>query len=545
MWSHREAGGDDRPRLPPVWRGRRRRHLVLLTAAGLGQALSAGVASHLMLHSLRHARTTSQLTLLVTGLVVAALLVGALRMGERIVTEQLSQDYVHEIRLRLLDRDLTEGPAASLGVAVARTSNDLTSVRNWVALGIAPLVVGVPLLVGAGAVLLGLGVPLALGFLVPLVLLGLCLMLLAEPTYRRTSDLRAARGRLSGLVADTLLAARGVRAAGGGVRELNRIARRSTAMAEAAVVRSRWAGAQRGAAATAVMLASSGVVVGGVLGGAGLSSITAALTVVGMLSTPMHDLGRVAEYRQTYRAARRIVAPAMRQADVRPAGTPPSSSPGLEPGCLHVGGALTADLGIASLDAGPGERVLVDLGDPQAEAALLDALGGLSRVTPGSIRIGDTDLAVAGQGRRRRLVGYAARGLRFGRASIVTHALYRSRSEPREAAGPLLERVGLAERVAALPEGAETVLRHGGEPLDVGDRARLQLARALCGAPALVVLDRLDADLGPDGCREAGRLLASYPGIVVATTVGPAEHLRPTLVWTAAGVRVAGESTIA
>ena len=53
--------------------------------------------------------------------------------------------------------DMPDGPAALVDVggfsSVARTTNDLSAVRSWIAMGIAPLVSGVPLL--AGAVLRG------------------------------------------------------------------------------------------------------------------------------------------------------------------------------------------------------------------------------------------------------------------------------------------------------------------------------------------------------------------------------------------------------
>src|SRR5262245_45537111 len=144
--------------LPRIWQGPRRRYLTLLVLTGLGQALLAGLSARALQQVLKgphrsaaaaataghHAqRSTTWLVLL---LVLTAVVIGVLRMVERVLTEWLSQDYVHDVRLDLVRRNLTDGLQSSLGVAVTRTSNDLTSVKNWISMGIAPLVVDVPLI---------------------------------------------------------------------------------------------------------------------------------------------------------------------------------------------------------------------------------------------------------------------------------------------------------------------------------------------------------------------------------------------------------------
>lgn len=61
-----------------------------------------------------------------------------------------------------------------------------------------------------------------------------------------------------------------------------------------------------------------------------------------------------------------------------------------------------------------------------------------------------------------------------------------------------LERVGLLDELRGLPEGLDTHLAHDGAPLSPSQLTRLQVARALAGAPRLIVveapLDSLQAD---------------------------------------------------
>jgi ABC-type multidrug transport system fused ATPase/permease subunit len=138
--------------LPPVWAGRRRRYLSLLIGAGLGQAAAAGASAHFFTHALTRSSVATG-GLLFAALLAAAATVGGLRMAERVLSERLSQDYVHQIRLGLIRRSLADGKVRSLGVAVARTTNDLTSIKNWISQGVAPLAVGIPLIIGVGVAL--------------------------------------------------------------------------------------------------------------------------------------------------------------------------------------------------------------------------------------------------------------------------------------------------------------------------------------------------------------------------------------------------------
>ena len=193
------------PQLPTVWHGVRRRYLVQLILVGLSQALLAGIAAHSLARALHHGSPTKVLALC-SLLGAAALLVGGLRVVEKVLAEKLSQDYVHDIRMGLLRRIIVDGSMRSLGVAVTRTSNDLTAVKNWVALGIAPLAVGIPLLVGTAGALAVLSPALAVGLLVPVGLFVASMAALTGPTFARSRTVRTVRGRLSGHIGDAALA---------------------------------------------------------------------------------------------------------------------------------------------------------------------------------------------------------------------------------------------------------------------------------------------------------------------------------------------------
>jgi ABC-type multidrug transport system fused ATPase/permease subunit len=525
--------------LPPVWSGRRRQYLGLLILAGLGQATAAGVSARLFSHALTPAGASSR-WLLFGVLVVAAVTVGLLRMAERVMSERLSQDYVHQIRLGLIRRNLRDGRVKSLGVAVARTTNDLTSVRNWISQGVAPLAVGIPLITGAGVALILLHPLLLVGLVVPIAMLLSAMRALAPVAYQRMRRVRRVRGRLSSHVADTMLSTAAIRSAGGSARELSRIEKHSQDLVAASIEKAKVAGAIRGVAAATSAIATAMVIGTGLLAGLPTHTIAGALTIVGFLATPLNDLGRVVEYRQSYRAARRIIGPAIEHpasASDAPAGLAPVPL-GESGGAVVVGPLQLSDgTTMPKLTAQPGERVVVEAGNPRLTSEVLERFVGLRQAYAGQIVVGGTDLSAAGPKDLRALVGYAAQGMMLVRGSVSRTVGYRCPGTGAEQVDRLLAQVDLAERVARLPKGADTVLVNGGQPLTIPERARLLLARATLNDPPLLVFDHLDADLGREGRVTMRRLLAGYPGVVVLASDDPDQILGPTLVWRRSGVQ--------
>lgn len=467
-------------------------------------------------------------------------------MVERIISETLSQNYVHEIRLGLIRRNLSEGRVNNLGVAVARTTNDLSSVQSWISQGVAPLAVGIPLILGVAVVLLLINPILTLSLLPPIVLLLVGLRLLTPTAYERTRALRRSRGRLAGQIADTILSTTSIRSAGGTTRELNRVERHSEKLVVAAIHRAKAAGALRGLAAATSGLTTASTVGTGLVVGMSASQVVATLTVTGFLAAPIHDLGRAAEFRQTYRAARRIIGPAIQTAapvvpSVDSDESPPEElgdlapSPTTAPDEANVviaEGLCCADGTImANLVVWAGDRVLVRTASMLSDSVILEQFAGLRDIGTGRIVIGTTDLATASHGRMRRLVGYGAHGMMLARTSIGRAVGYRSSEAHSEAVTELLSQVGLDERVRSLPKGEETILRHGGEPLSISERARLTLARAVFNQPQLLVFDHLDADLGRAGRECMRRVLLDYPGVVIVASDAPEEIIDVTIEW--------------
>ncbi|QCU78829.1 ABC transporter ATP-binding protein [Citricoccus sp. SGAir0253] len=469
-------------------------------------------------------------------LAVAVLTLFGARWAERVVAEDLGQDYVHGLRRRLIGAALAEDAGPSLGVTITRASNDLTAVRTWVARGLVALLTSLPFVVLV-VVVLGLSdwrIGLAVGL--PVVLFGLAVPPLARAALRRARTLRRHRGRMSGRIADAVRAREGIRAAGGVRRELNALDRDSRRVVGAAVGRSRVTGLVRAAALTAASLSTGTVVVLGSLAVVDAAAVASAMMLVGVLTTPLGDLGRVVEYRQNYRAARRIQAPllargeellrAERELERDWARVPRDRSVTGRNG-VWIEGLVVGGRPVPALLARAGERVVLDARDPARAAAVLDAVlaGRNDPAQPGAqalrMVVDGYDYTRAPARERRGLLGHASARVPLERGTIERAVTYRDPRATEDECRRALGRVGLGSVLEALPRGTQTRLRDGGRPLTGPQAARLKLGRALLGDPPVLVLDGLDAELDDEGVRLLRRELADYPGVVLVTSHDP------------------------
>ncbi|WP_193105081.1 ABC transporter ATP-binding protein [Brachybacterium sp. FME24] len=535
------------PPLPALLRGARRRWITVLITLGLGQAGLAGLAAWALV-KLQAAPTGSSPLLLraLLLLVLTALAVGALKVHERVVAEKLGQDYVHQLRLTLLGDALTPGHSTSLGVTVARTTNDLSGVRNWVSQGIAPLVVAVPLIGGSLITLTILHPYLALAMATPLVILVLCLLFWARTALIKTRQMRRTRGKLAARIADTVTAADGILASGGTKRELRNIRDASGNLVEIAVDRAETVGTIRAGGIVASTLTTLMVAATGTYLGLAPGITMAAMAVAGIASTPVLEIGRIVEYRQTYRSARMVLGPALAGAEARRkhARDRRRAASALEAPDAGHDGTIIVDLALPGLTeqvgpvrGRPRDRVRLVSEDPAAPhefiRRLLELAPGPDLVEPDSVWVTGQNLRAVSSKRGRVLVGYASAGTVFERGTVARALHYRRPDLDAAHDQGVLDLVGLD--LSHLPEGARTTLRRGGEPLGRSDRARLALARALYGSPPLLVIDGLEGDLDDSGRMMLERVLADYRGVVLmvgsddlAARLGARTHsLRP------------------
>lgn len=521
---------DSTPKMPAVWRGRRRGMLLTLVGLGVAQAALALVMAF-SVDAVLGGTGDASAWLALVALVTSVLLIGIARWAERIVAEALGQDYVFEQRRHLVAAALGNVGNRSLGVIVTRASNDLNAVRNWIAQGIVPLCTGLSLIVVVIGVLAVTQPLVALAIAVPIGLMALVLPRLAQLAHDRARALRRQRGKMSGHIADTARAGESVRIAGAVRRELSAVDRASARVVDAAVHRAQVTGLVRALTVTTASLCTAAVVLLALLGQIEAAAVASAMTLLGVMATPMSDLGRVVEYRQNYRAARRILAPMLAQAreltaaerarerewrrSHGDAGAPAGT------GKLRIEGVRPGGVAVPELRAEPGERVLLRSEHPPLVRRVLAELLEGDPESGGTVRIAGFDLRLAPARFRRHLVGFASSQLPLERGSLRRLIGYRLPDASDAEIWRVVRAVGLEQRIRTDPRGLDRKLKNDGAPWSSGDVARLKLARALLGTPPLLVLEHLDSALDASGLEALREVLREYPGIALVASHRP------------------------
>lgn len=146
----------------------------------------------------------------------------------------------------------------------------------------------------------------------------------------------------------------------------------------------------------------------------------------------------------------------------------------------------------------PGEAVAVIGPSAAGKSTLCKAIVQILDAEAGSIRLDGVEMRLWNKDELGRYIGYLPQdGGLF--AGTVRENIARMQEAPD---AMMLEAARIAhahEMIGKLPEGYETMLGEGGRGLSGGQKQRVGLARAVFGAPPLVVLDEPNANLDQAG----------------------------------------------
>ncbi len=148
------------------------------------------------------------------------------------------------------------------------------------------------------------------------------------------------------------------------------------------------------------------------------------------------------------------------------------------------------------------------------KTTIVDLLLGLFPITSGRITVDGVPLDRRTIKSWRRRVGYVPQEVFLLDGSIVDNIRFSRMGEPPPAADlwASLERAQLADFVATLPEGIETVVGERGVRLSGGQRQRLGIARALFRDPEFLILDEATSALDTATEAAVAETIASLKG---------------------------------
>ena len=155
-----------------------------------------------------------------------------------------------------------------------------------------------------------------------------------------------------------------------------------------------------------------------------------------------------------------------------------------------------------SLDFPAGKRTVITGPSGAGKSTLLALLAGLTAPTEGTVQLTDGagsgaafDLASLSEKTRQTLVSYVPQEPHIFATTLLDNVTLWQENRSREAVIAALESAALGDFLHDLPQGLDTPLGAGGHPLSAGERHRLGMARALCAARPVVLLDEPTAGL--------------------------------------------------
>ena len=186
---------------------------------------------------------------------------------------------------------------------------------------------------------------------------------------------------------------------------------------------------------------------------------------------------------------------------------PPTGQIQLENVAIVPPGSQRPIIAGVSLAIAAGQHVAVIGPSAAGKSTLIRAMLGLYKPAMGAVRIDGADISQWDRAELGRHIGYLPQDVELLDGSISDNIARFGKVDPEEVVAAATQ-AGIHDMLLRLPQGYDTVIQGQGALLSAGQRQRLGLARALYGAPRIIVLDEPNSNLDQDGEAALAQALA-------------------------------------
>jgi ATP-binding cassette subfamily B multidrug efflux pump len=499
---------------------------VACLAAGTGLSLAIPWTIKRAIEALEHDAAAAPLGTLVALIIALALLNGCVRLGSRFAIIGAAQRVEFDLRNDLYASMQGFSPAAiaerGTGDLMTRASSDVSAVKQLVGFGGLSLVSTTLAYSGAVAAMLALDPWLTLWSLSVYPALIVVAKRFNSAVHDRTEAQQSQLGVLSGIVQEHFAGMAVVRAyamerqAGRAFATANdELLRRSLALGRIEAQFSPLMGLIAGIGTLVVLWAGGHAVVEGRIS---LGALVAFNGYLAYLAWPTIALGwTLSIVRRGLTSMGRIQEIVRATPEAVAASPAVSVAPRLRFERLSFtygnGAPVLRDV---TFEVRRGETVAI-VGPTGSGKSTLGALvARLWEPPPGTVFLDDRDIRTLELPALRTTIGFVPQDAFLFSRAILDNVVLGRENVTLPVARAAMATAGIAEEVAALPDGFDTIVGERGLTVSGGQRQRLALARALAGAPPVLVLDDVFASV--DAAKEE-EIIANLAGVAADRTV--------------------------